>query len=61
MYKVRRGDTLSRIARKYRTSVVKLREYNDLKSDLVKVGQLLVVKQDVNKPDLHGGTKGGQA
>ncbi|MDC0358650.1 LysM peptidoglycan-binding domain-containing protein [Oligoflexia bacterium] len=44
VYKVRRGDTLSRIAKKYKTSVSRLRSYNGLRSDLVKVGQLLVVK-----------------
>lgn len=44
VYKVRRGDTLSKIARKYRTTVSKLRAYNGLRSDLVKVGQLLVVR-----------------
>ena len=44
VYKVRRGDTLSRIAKKYGVSVSKLRQYNKLSSDLVKIGQLLVVR-----------------
>jgi membrane-bound lytic murein transglycosylase D len=49
VYRVRRGDTLSRIARKYRTTVSNLRRLNGLRSDLVKVGETLVVRQDVKR------------
>lgn len=44
VYKVRQGDTLSSIARKYSTSVSKLRSYNQLSSDALRVGQLIVVR-----------------
>jgi membrane-bound lytic murein transglycosylase D len=49
VYRVRSGDSLSRIARKYRTTVSNLRKLNGLKSDLVKVGQRLVVRQNVQR------------
>lgn len=41
VYTVRRGDTLSGIARKYNTTVAKLKDINDLKSDGVRIGQRL--------------------
>lgn len=44
VYRVRRGDTLSSIARHYKTSVSKLKSLNNLKNDLVRVGQTLVVR-----------------
>ncbi|WHY81736.1 LysM peptidoglycan-binding domain-containing protein [Siminovitchia fortis] len=40
-YKVVSGDTLSRIAAKYGTTVTKLKQANGLKSDLIYVGQVL--------------------
>ncbi|MCI5064806.1 LysM peptidoglycan-binding domain-containing protein [bacterium] len=42
-YLVRRGDTLGRIAQRYRTTVAKLKALNGLRSDVVRVGQTLVV------------------
>lgn len=42
---VRRGDTLSGIARKYGTSVSSLKQLNGLKTDLIKVGQALQLPQ----------------
>ena len=43
-YKVRRGDTLYQIARKNRTTVSKLRRYNNLgRKSLIRVGQKLKV------------------
>jgi len=42
-YKVVAGDTLSRIAVKYGTTVAKLKELNGLSSDLIRVGQVLKV------------------
>ena len=42
-YKVVSGDTLSRIAVKYGTTVAKLKELNGLSSDLIRVGQVLKV------------------
>jgi membrane-bound lytic murein transglycosylase D len=40
-YKVRRGDTLGGIARRYRTSVSSIRKKNKLRSNLIRVGQRL--------------------
>jgi len=42
-HKVRSGDTLSSIARKYHTSVKAIKQANKLKSDLIRVGQNLVI------------------
>lgn len=42
-YKVVSGDTLSHIARKYNTTVAQLKSANGLKSDLIRVGQVLKV------------------
>lgn len=44
VYRVRRGDALGSIARRYHTSVSDLREWNDLRSDTIRVGQTLVVR-----------------
>lgn len=44
-YRVRRGDSLSRVAKKYNTSVSKLKNLNGLKSDYLRVGQMLVVRE----------------
>ena len=38
---IKRGDTLSHIAQRYNVSLSKLRGYNSLKSDSLRVGQLL--------------------
>mgnify|MGYP001179290690 FL=1 len=43
VYVVARGDSLSRIARRYGVSVAQLKAWNGLKSDLIFVGQRLVV------------------
>lgn len=42
-YIVRKGDTLSSIARKYNTTIVKIKSKNKLKSDNLKIGQKLVI------------------
>jgi N-acetylmuramoyl-L-alanine amidase len=40
-YVVKRGDTLSDIALQHQISLNRLRGYNDLKNDLVRVGETL--------------------
>lgn len=45
---IARGDTLSTIAQHYRISMKKLRDHNGLKSDMIKVGQVLTIPDDPN-------------
>lgn len=45
-YRVVKGDTLSKIASRQSTTVAKLKEWNNLSSDLIKIGQVLIVKKD---------------
>lgn len=42
-HRVRSGDTLGRIARKYRVSLGSLKRVNKLKSDLIRVGRFLKI------------------
>ena len=44
MYTVKKGDTLSSIAQKNKTTVSKLKKLNNLKSDTINVGQKLKLK-----------------
>lgn len=44
-YEVKKNDTLTDIARKYNTTVPKLKELNDLSTDLIVVGQKLKVPE----------------
>lgn len=55
-YRVVKGDTLSKIAKKQRTTVAKLKEWNNLSSDLIKIGQVLIVKKDssINSSSING-------
>ena len=43
-YRVKKGDTLSHIAGKYRVSVRKLKNLNNLRGSLIRVGQRLRVR-----------------
>ena len=43
-HKVKKGDTLSKIAKKYGTTVDKIKKLNNLKSDMIHEGQQLIVK-----------------
>ena len=42
-YTVRRGDTLSEIAEKYKTSIKKIKKSNGLRSDRIIMGQKLII------------------
>ncbi|MGE7624828.1 LysM peptidoglycan-binding domain-containing protein [Viridibacillus sp. NPDC096237] len=42
-YTVQKGNTLSSIARKYNTSVASLKNWNNLKSDTIYIGQKLII------------------
>lgn len=44
VYRVRSGDTLGAIARRYHVSVANLKRWNNLRSDRLSVGQKLIVK-----------------
>lgn len=43
-YTVQKGDSLYRIAKKYDTTVDRLKQLNNLKSNLLSVGQILIVR-----------------
>ena len=42
-YKVKSGDTLSKIAVQYKTSVNEIKRLNNLTSDTIKINQVLIV------------------
>ena len=44
-YKVKSGETLSEIAEKHITSVSKIKKINHLKSDNIRIGQILKIPQ----------------
>lgn len=50
MYKVQSGDTLTRIARKFGTTPKALRSLNNLKTDRIKVGEVLKVPTKPTAP-----------
>ncbi|MBM7071600.1 N-acetylmuramoyl-L-alanine amidase [Shewanella sp. 202IG2-18] len=43
IHKVKRGDSLTRIARRYNVSVARIKKANNLKSDVVRLGQRLTI------------------
>lgn len=45
IHKVKQGDTLSQLARKYRCSIAQIKQWNGLKSDLIRIGQKLKIKK----------------
>lgn len=49
VYKVKSGDTLFKIAKNNGTTVAKLKSLNSLKSDTVKVGQVLKISETVKQ------------
>jgi LysM repeat protein len=46
IYKVRPGDTLEKIARFHQTTTERIKKVNDLKDDLIVVGQELIIPND---------------
>lgn len=44
-YKVKKGDTLTKIAAKYHVKVSDLKKWNKLKSDKIREGQTLIIKK----------------
>ena len=44
-YKVKKGDTLSGIAARYHVSVANLKQWNNLKTDNIQIGQTLTIKK----------------
>jgi peptidoglycan endopeptidase LytE len=42
-YKVKSGDSLSTIAAKFHTTVSKIKKANGLRSDLIRIGQVLKI------------------
>ena len=44
-YKVKRGDTLNKIAKKYHVSVANLKQWNNLKGDMIRDGQNMKIKK----------------
>ena len=52
-YVVQRGETLTGLARRFRTSPDVLRQLNQLRSDDIKVGQRLRVPRDTRDPGLQ--------
>lgn len=43
-YTVKKGDTLGKIASKHHVTVAKLKQWNNLKSDMIREGQKLIIK-----------------
>jgi len=50
-YTVKSGDSLWSIARRYNITVDKLKELNDLNSNLLKIGQILIISEDIKEPN----------
>jgi len=46
-YKVKKGDSLGKIARKYGIDYSKIMKINNLKSSIIRVGQILKIPQEI--------------
>lgn len=55
-YRVKRGDFLGRIAEKYGVGVSKLKEWNNLRGNNLKIGQSLVIYSDASVASSERGT-----
>ena len=51
-YKVLPGDTLYSISKKFNISVEKLKRINNLTSNVLSIGQILLVSEDLIEPDI---------
>ncbi|WML46204.1 LysM peptidoglycan-binding domain-containing protein [Neobacillus sp. PS3-40] len=49
-YTIQKGDSLSKIATKYHTSVLELTKLNSLRSDSIRIGAVIKVPDPVSKP-----------
>lgn len=58
-YTVKSGDCLSIIASKYGTTVSNLKAWNNLKSDIIYVGQSLIVKKGTTSGNISNNTNNG--
>lgn len=45
IYRVKSGDTLGKIARKYGVTVRQIKTWNGLKSDMIRIGQRLKIRK----------------
>lgn len=50
-YRVKKGDSLYRIAKKFNTTVQKLKDLNNLTSDELQVGQILMITPNITEQD----------
>ena len=46
-YSVKRGDSLSEIAERFRTSVSELKDINNLRSNIIQIGQILTIPNKI--------------
>ena len=44
-YKIKKGDTLTKIAAKYHVTIAELMKWNNLKNDNIREGQTLIIKK----------------
>lgn len=56
-HKVRSGEVLSRIARKYHTTVKNIKHWNSMKSDRLRIGQRLIVGWENGVPSIKSSQK----
>ena len=57
IYRVKKGDTLSSIARKHNIKVAQIKEINALKSNLLSINQRLTLPVLMNKTNSYGITR----
>jgi membrane-bound lytic murein transglycosylase D len=50
IYRIKRGDTLSGIAKRYGVSVKALKNWNGLKTSIIRVGKKLIIYKDLAVP-----------